>query len=74
MQLRFMLQTTKKDDLSVDAYVLKIKEITDTLASIGHPIADDELALYILAGFGPNYEFVVVNLISRTDSLSLQEV
>ncbi|KAH6783168.1 Subtilase family protein [Perilla frutescens var. hirtella] len=58
MQLHFQLQTTRKDDLSVDDYFLKMRGFADLLAGAGHPIADDELVLYILAGFGPEYEAI----------------
>ncbi|KAH6790748.1 hypothetical protein C2S51_005754 [Perilla frutescens var. frutescens] len=73
MQLRFQLQTTRKDNMSVDDYFLKMRSFADLLAGAGHPIADDELILYILAGFGPEYEAIVVNLTHRSDPVTLQE-
>ncbi|KAH6774149.1 hypothetical protein C2S51_012553 [Perilla frutescens var. frutescens] len=74
MQLRFQLQTTRKGDLSVDDFFLKMRGFADLLAGAGHPIGDDELILYILAGFGPEYEAIVVNLTHRAEPLNLQEV
>ncbi|KAK6151173.1 hypothetical protein DH2020_016105 [Rehmannia glutinosa] len=68
LQLRFMLQTLKKGDLSVDAYILKMKSLADDLNSAGHIIGDDELVLYILGGLGTDYEYVVVNLTTRVES------
>ncbi|KAH6800658.1 hypothetical protein C2S52_001122 [Perilla frutescens var. hirtella] len=73
MQLRFQLQTTRKDNMSVDDYFLKMRNFADLLAGVGYPIANDELILYILAGFGPEYEAIVVNLTHRSDPVTLQE-
>lgn len=52
-----------KDNLSVDGYVLKMKNI-----------ADNNLFLYILGGLGSDYESFVVNLTSRFDDLLLLEI
>lgn len=74
MQLQLQLHTQKKGDLTVDAYFLKMREIADQLAAAGKPMADDDLCLQILGGFGAEYDAVVVNLTSRPDELNLQEV
>lgn len=69
MQLQLQLQTQKKGDLSVDDYVLKMRG-----SAAGKLISDDDLITHILAGFGVEFEAVVVNLTHRSDSLNLQEV
>lgn len=48
--------------------------IADKLAAVGKPIADDDLIMSILGGFGAEYDAVVVNLKNRSDILNLQEV
>ena len=48
--------------------------LTDNLNSIGQVIIDKDLILYILIGFYPEYESIIVNLTSRNDALTLQEV
>lgn len=55
MQLKLQLQTTKKGDLSVDEYIMKMRGFADLLAAAGKTISDDDLALQILAGFGTEY-------------------
>lgn len=74
MQLQQQIQTQKKGDQSVDTYFLKMREFTDQLADAGKSIADDDLILHILSGFGSEFDVVVVNLTNRPDSLNLQEV
>ncbi|KAB5573958.1 hypothetical protein DKX38_001152 [Salix brachista] len=54
--------------------MLKMRSLAETLASAGQLISDDELTLYILGGLGHDYDSVVVNLTSRHDQVTLQEV
>ena len=51
-----------------------MRGIADSLNSTGLVITDDELLLYILGGLSSEYDSVVVNLTSRHESVSLQEV
>ncbi|PON91412.1 Zinc finger, CCHC-type, partial [Trema orientale] len=74
LQLRLLLQNIKKGSSSIDEYILKMRGLADSLLAAGQPISDEELILYILGGLGSDYEAVVVNLTSRQDSISLQEV
>lgn len=74
MQLKLQLQTQKKGDLSIDEFFLKMRGYADSLAAVGKPVADDDLILHILGGFGAEYDAVVVNLTNRSDALTLQEV
>lgn len=74
LQLRFQLQATKKGSLTINDYILKMKNISESRSATGQTLPDEELVLYILGGLGPEYESVVVNLTSRFDTLSLQEV
>ncbi|KAB5529228.1 hypothetical protein DKX38_019309 [Salix brachista] len=74
LNLRFQLQSLKKGNLSIHDYMLKMRSLSETLASAGQLISDDELTLYILGGLGHDYDSVVVNLTSRHDQVTLQEV
>uniref|UniRef100_A0A803PB16 Reverse transcriptase Ty1/copia-type domain-containing protein n=1 Tax=Cannabis sativa TaxID=3483 RepID=A0A803PB16_CANSA len=67
------LQNTKKGSLSIDEYLLKMKNLVDGLRAAGNPITYDQLILYVLTSLGPEYEAMVVNLTSR-ENLTLQEV
>ena len=52
LNLRFLLQPTKKVSMSVENYFLKMKSIAHDLMVAKHPISDDDLVLYILGGIG----------------------
>lgn len=74
MQLRMALQTTKKGAMTIEEYFLKMRSLTDHLSAVGQIVTDEDLQMYILAGFGIDYEALVVNFMQRTDSPSLQEM
>ncbi|KAH6764971.1 hypothetical protein C2S52_013978 [Perilla frutescens var. hirtella] len=74
MQLKLQLQTTKKGELSIDEYFLKMRGFADSLAAVGKPVEDEDLIMHILGGFGSEYDAVVVNLTNRADSLTLPKV
>uniref|UniRef100_A0A803Q3J9 Integrase catalytic domain-containing protein n=1 Tax=Cannabis sativa TaxID=3483 RepID=A0A803Q3J9_CANSA len=74
LQIRGLLQSTKKGSSTVDDYILKMKGYADHLAAAGQAISDEDLALYILGGLGSEYESIVVSLTSRSEPLTLQEL
>lgn len=74
LQLKLQLQTTKKGDLSVDDYFLKMRSYADLLAAAGYPVSNDDLALQILNGFDLEYDGVMVNFTNRPETISQQEV
>ena len=71
LQLCFMLQSLKKCALSINDYVLKMRNIADMLSAFGKPVPDEDLILYILGGLGPEFETIVVNITSRSEAISL---
>lgn len=74
LQLKLQLQTTKKGDLSVDDYFMKMRSYAYLLAAAGSPVSNDDLALQIQNGFGLEYDAVVVNFTNRPETLNLQKV
>ncbi|CAI9099794.1 OLC1v1036669C1 [Oldenlandia corymbosa var. corymbosa] len=56
LQLKLQLQTLKKGDLSIDKFMTKIQETSDSLTAIGRSISDPELVLSVLQGLPPSYE------------------
>ena len=58
--------------MTIEEYFLKMKTFANDLMLAGQSISNDELALYILGGVGPDYESMVVNLTSK-DSISVTE-
>ncbi|XP_031272892.1 uncharacterized protein LOC116131384 [Pistacia vera] len=73
LHLRNLLQTTKKESLSVNEYVLKMKELGDELVDSGVNLSDEELLLYILDGLRPEYDVVVPSLTYNSKDATLQE-
>ncbi|OVA06143.1 hypothetical protein BVC80_1635g17 [Macleaya cordata] len=55
LQLKTSLSRIQKGNLSISEYVLKIKEIADSLASVLEPVSDLELVSTTLRGLGPDY-------------------
>ena len=74
LQIKGLLQSTKKGNLSIDEYLLKMKRFADTLLEAGDPVSDENLCLYILGGLGSEYESVVVALTNRSEQLTLQDL
>ena len=62
LQLKTQLQTIRKGSLSMDEYLTKMKMV-----------ADKDLMLHVLAGLGPEYDSVVVNLTARLVPATWQE-
>ena len=58
----------------MNEYVLKMRNIADMLFALGKPILDEDLILYILGRLGPEFEIIVVNIMSKYEAISLQEV
>lgn len=74
MNLRFQLQTLKKGSLSINEYYLKMKSISDSLRAAGQELSDDDIAMYLLGGVGPEFDAVVVNLNTHITPPSISEV
>ncbi|KAH9652235.1 retrovirus-related pol polyprotein from transposon RE1 [Citrus sinensis] len=55
LQLRYELNTIKKEALSIEDYCIKMKSIADKLTSGGSPITEKDLMLTILNGLGSGY-------------------
>lgn len=73
MHLRSLLQSTTKENCCVSEYVLKMKEIANQLSASGQVVTDEELLSYILDGLGSEFDAAVFSLLSRIDSISIQE-
>ena len=55
LQLRLLLQTTKKGATSIEEFILKMKTNADALITTGQQISNEELILYIFGGLGPEF-------------------
>lgn len=67
MSLRITLQTLKKGSLSVHKYIRRMKGIFDALVFSGQSIVEDELVNYIIKGLGPEFEPIVIRIMTKID-------
>lgn len=54
MDLHLLLQTSKKGDLSIEDYILRIEMIVDYLAVVGQPSPDHDHVFYAFGGLDSN--------------------
>ena len=55
LQLKYELNTVKKESLSIEDYCIKMKAVAEKLASACSPITEKDLMLTILNGLRPGY-------------------
>jgi hypothetical protein len=70
---RIALATTRKDDMSISEYIIKMKSLADEMASAKKNVDDEELVSYILAGLDEEYNPVVFALLARVEPVSVVE-
>jgi hypothetical protein len=56
LSMRFQLSTLKKASLTITDYFTKVKQLSDTLSAISHPLDSSEITSYLLAGLPPSYD------------------
>jgi hypothetical protein len=71
MQVCYQLSNAKKADMTAAAYFQKMKGYADTMASLGHPLSDEEVLGYMLAGLGSDFEPLVTSIATRDDPVIL---
>uniref|UniRef100_A0A3Q7I1U8 Uncharacterized protein n=1 Tax=Solanum lycopersicum TaxID=4081 RepID=A0A3Q7I1U8_SOLLC len=54
-ELKSQLHTLLRDNVSIESYVQKTKGMADKLATLHHPVPNDNLIEFVLAGLGPFY-------------------
>ena len=73
-QLKQQLRSVKKDSMSINDYILKIKTIGHSLVAIGESLSDKDLLLVILNGLDHEYETVVSLITYQMDEIDLEKV
>jgi hypothetical protein len=71
---RIALATTKKNQLSVSDYYIKMSAYADELATSGTPLCDDEFVAYLLAGLDEDYNPVFTAVVARVDPIMPSEL
>jgi len=71
---RIAMANLKKNNLSADEYVGKMKALADELAAAGKPLGEDELVSYVLTGLDADYTPIVASLTSRREPVTYNEL
>ncbi|KAL9451172.1 hypothetical protein AB3S75_012844 [Citrus x aurantiifolia] len=58
LHLRYLMNSTRKDDLKINEYFITMKNIADNMAAAGSALSSDDLILHVLSGVGPDYNVV----------------
>nr|QHU79741.1 hypothetical protein [Oryza coarctata] len=74
LNLCIFLANTKKGNSSATDYFTKMKGFSDEMAAAGRSITDDELVEYILTGLPAEYESLVTSLVTRVESVTIDEL
>lgn len=74
MCYKAQLQSTKKENLRINEYWAKCKNIADNLEVANEVILKTNLIYYILGGLGPKFDMVFENIISRIEDLTFVKV
>lgn len=72
--MRIQLQNMKKGSQSIADFVLQMKLIANQMLAGGGSISKEDLVSYVLGGLGPEYETLIVNLLTRPILPRLEEV
>ena len=73
-QFKSQLQRTKKNDLSMNEYLLKIRKLVDLLNLVGNEISVKDHVESICEGLTEEYETFVVSTIARNDEFTVEEI
>jgi gag-polypeptide of LTR copia-type len=74
LELKLLLQTSKKGSLICAQFIQQIQSITDRLCSVGSTISIQDLVIYTLQGLGSEYDNFVTTFSMRTNSPSMTEL
>ena len=74
MGLNSQLQHIRKEGLSMNDYLAKIKDIFDKHVAIGEPLNYRDKLMFIFNGIGEEYDSFVTSTLNRADKPSLDEI
>ena len=72
-QLRCKLSQTKKKDMFATEFFHMMMGFADNMATVGHPLSDDEVIDYIITGLEPEYDALMASLTIFHGSVSLTD-
>lgn len=73
-QFHILLKNTKKESMSINDYLLKIRHIVDLLAMVDTKLSDKEHITTIFYGLNADYENVLLSFETRMEPLAIEDV
>ncbi|KAG9441196.1 hypothetical protein H6P81_017050 [Aristolochia fimbriata] len=75
LHLQIQLQSMRKNGMSAEEYLGKMKSLSDALSGlVQKPVDDSDLVLFALTGLGPDYEPFVSMVSRRAEPPSFEEL
>ncbi|CAN6310998.1 unnamed protein product [Urochloa humidicola] len=74
MNTRIALTNLKKGNMSVTAYMTKMKALADELAAAGKPLGDEEFTAFVVNGLDEDYNPLVSALMARIEPIVYNEL
>jgi gag-polypeptide of LTR copia-type len=74
LELKLLLQTSKKGGLSCSQYLQHMQSLTDRLRSIGSEISDQDLVLFTLQSLRLDFENFITAISLRHQPLTMSEL
>ena len=76
LHLRYIINSTKKDDMKIIEYFIKMKNIADNMVAAGSALSNDDLILHVFSRLGLYYNVVATYIIGQIGSgkMNLNEV
>jgi len=74
MQFKQELHNLQKNKMNVSEYSIKVKNLTDALASIGALVDDEDLMVVTLNGFGKDYSQFCTSIVVRETFPNFQDL
>jgi len=69
-ELKMQLHALCRDNVSIESYVQKANGISDKSVVLQHPVSNDDLVEFVLAGLGPSYRPFTRSLESRQEGIN----
>ncbi|XP_010241784.1 PREDICTED: uncharacterized protein LOC104586305 [Nelumbo nucifera] len=74
MQIKHDLHHLNKGSKSMTDNFHKVKSLSDSLATVGHPLHIDDIILYTIGGLSSEYDSLVTAITTKTDEISIDEL
>lgn len=74
MQLKVEIENLKKEGLTITEYMMKMKSLIDSLATVGCKVIEEDQIIYYLGGLDQDFDTVYINVTSRISQVSVKDL